>query len=110
VSNPSGTPENLRPFKPGQSGNPGGRPKGRSVTSRLRRLLRKAELPAEGDGKLLLDRIAETIIKKSLEGNHKFVTTLLERTEGKVKATLHVTTAEFGRKQPRDDDGNLIEY
>jgi Family of unknown function (DUF5681) len=68
-------------FKPGQSPNPGGRPKGRSVSSRLRELL---ENEAGKNGKQIADLLAEVIIKAALKGDHKFVETVLNRTEGKI--------------------------
>ena len=49
-------PERLRPyqFKPGQSGNPNGRPKGRSITSILRELLDQAVRHEPGERPLAL--------------------------------------------------------
>ena len=38
MSNPRGAPENLKPWKPGQSGNPGGKKKGQSITAELNKL------------------------------------------------------------------------
>lgn len=71
-------PEEHR-WKKGQSGNPGGRPKGESVTSALRRLLE-----SEHGGKRLLDLLAERILKEALSGKHAFVKEVLDRTEGTV--------------------------
>ena len=71
---------------PGKSGNPGGMVPGRSVTARLRDLLNKGEINGKPikDGKQVADLLAEVILKAALQGDHKFVTTLLDRTEGKV--------------------------
>jgi hypothetical protein len=78
--------ENLKPWKPGQSGNPAGKPKGRSVTARLRDLLDAVELGGKPvpDGKQVADLLAEVILKNALKGDHRFVSTVLDRTEGKV--------------------------
>ena len=69
-------------WKPGESGNPTGRPKGKSITGKLRRLLEAAaEEGAEGD---LADAIAAVIVAKAVSGNFRFVKEVLDRTEGKV--------------------------
>ena len=70
-------------FKPGQSGNPGGRPKGRSIMARFRDLLDQVEIggkPIKG-GKQVADLIAETILRKTLEGDHRFVEIALKHSE-----------------------------
>ncbi|HPP29052.1 MAG TPA: DUF5681 domain-containing protein [Phycisphaerae bacterium] len=70
----------LKPFKPGQSGNPGGRPKGRkSITAALRRLLDSGI-----DGKDLYEALAKAGLSKALKGDHKFWSEILERIDGKV--------------------------
>jgi len=73
--------EHLKPhrFEKGKSGNPGGRPKGRSVTAALRELG-----DSEHNGKRLVDLLAERIFKEALSGKFTFAKELLERLEGKV--------------------------
>jgi hypothetical protein len=66
-------------FQKGKSGNPAGRPKGRTVTTALRELSQ-----TEHNGKVLVDLVAERIMKEALQGKHAFVKELLERLEGKV--------------------------
>lgn len=84
---------NLKPFKPGQSGNPGGMRKGQSITAKLRKILDTEYT----DGKTVADHIVDTIVKEVLDpsGKYGFNTPLLreilERTEGKVKDELEVT-------------------
>lgn len=85
-----GRVENLKPFKPGQSGNPGGRPKGLSITARLRALLEKGEIngePIKG-GQQVADLVAESIVKQAISGNAPLIKELLDRTEGKVPDRL----------------------
>lgn len=78
-------------FRPGQSGNPGGRPKGPSITARVRKLLEERKT---GDGRKLpgrkqfADLVAEAILKEALKGNSKILWPLLERLEGKVPEEL----------------------
>jgi hypothetical protein len=68
-------------FKPGQSGNPKGRPKGSTLTEKLRRILDVQVT----DGVTREDVMHEQAIKKALKGDHKFYTTVCERLYGKVK-------------------------
>lgn len=66
---------NLRPFKPGQSGNPGGRPKA-YFTEALRKELERDPAVALG--------IVKAILDKAKTGDVKAFDSLLDRTEGKV--------------------------
>lgn len=63
-----------RPFEPGQSGNPGGRPRGKSVTAALRELI-----DAQGP-----ESVAGPLLKAAQTGDLKAIRIVLERTEGKV--------------------------
>ena len=82
---PGASPRNGLPppvatrWKKGQSGNPGGRPKGESITARLRRVLE-----GEHNGRVLLDLLAERIAKEALSGKHAFVKEVLDRLDGPV--------------------------
>ena len=70
-------------WKPGESGNPKGRPKTDSITKAIRRLL------AEGvDGQPLYDAIARVAVQKALKGDHRFWTYVIERSDGKVADAL----------------------
>lgn len=91
-------PENLKPWKPGQSGNPAGKQKGRSVTARLRDLLDAVELGGKEipNGKQVADLLAEVILKNALKGDHRFVATVLDRTEGKVADKTEITGPDGG--------------
>ncbi len=61
-------------FRPGQSGNPGGRPKGTSITSVLRATLTE-------DDKLA---IAQKLIAGARAGELDKIREIMDRTEGKV--------------------------
>lgn len=87
--------ENLVPWKPGQSGNPGGRPKGQSITSVLRTILdEEAKFKGNTNGKLLKEIVADVLVKHALKGNMKAMSILLDRHDGKVP--LPVTTGPNG--------------
>lgn len=76
-------------WKKGQSGNPGGMKKGAtSLTARLRALLDATELGGKPlpNGKQVADLVAEVILKAALKGDHRFVSTLLDRVDGKATA------------------------
>ena len=68
---------NLKPWPKGVSGNPGGRPKGSSVTAHLLRML------AANDGQLA-ERIAEIIIERALQGDFKFAKEVVDRADGTI--------------------------
>jgi hypothetical protein len=76
-------------FKPGQSGNPGGRPK-RTITAKLRDLLDSTELDDEPvkPGMQVIDELAKVIVKKAKEGDFRFVNLLINRVDGKVPDTV----------------------
>lgn len=84
-----GFPSVEHQFKPGQSGNPAGRPKGRSITAILRRMLDEADAAT---GRTMAEAIAEAIIVKAALGDAKLIREVLDRTEGKVTQPVDVTT------------------
>jgi Family of unknown function (DUF5681) len=75
----------------GKSGNPGGRPKGKSVTAALRAL---AE--SEHNGRPVAELLAEQLMKQALSGKFPFAKEVLERLDGKVADThkLEGTTGQ----------------
>src|SRR5690349_18996653 len=73
-------------WKKGQSGNPGGRPKGSGVTAALRKLLSQIH-----NGKRIEELVAERWVKEVLSGKHAHLQMLLERTEGKVTERAEVS-------------------
>ena len=105
-------------FRPGQSGNPGGRPKGRSITARLVELLDRSELngqPIKG-GKQVGDLVAETIVKHALGGDIHFTRLLVDRIDGKLpeatgsgdgatESTIDPETARRVLRAVRGDEG-----
>lgn len=94
-------------FMPGQSGNPGGRPKGRGVTAQLRRLLEELH-----NGKAIEELVAQRWLKDALSGKPVALAMLLERTEGKVP-TPHEVKSDSDhvvRIQVSDLRGNTREF
>ena len=95
---------NLILIEKGQVLNPGGRPKGKSLTAVLRELLN--QIP-QGDNKELKEAVVKALIKKALTGDTKALDIIFDRTDGKVSLPLEVTEIqkiEYVPAKERDDD------
>ncbi len=66
-------------YQPGQSGNPNGRPAGQSITAELRSLLGSKRLRKE---------LARKWVEQALAGEFRYLSEILDRTEGKVPDEL----------------------
>tara|TARA_R110002167_G_scaffold25264_7_gene87885 strand:- start:1352 stop:1690 length:339 start_codon:yes stop_codon:yes gene_type:complete len=66
-------------FKKGQSGNPGGRPKGLSIESALRSRLASGE-----DGEKIVESLIAVALRQALSGDFRFWNSIIERVDGKV--------------------------
>jgi hypothetical protein len=86
-----GSTEHLRPWqwKPGQSGNPKGRPKHKTLTELCREVLER-----ETRGKVTDEILAEVIVKNALTGKFPFVKELWDRLDGKVSDKHEITGQE----------------
>jgi hypothetical protein len=67
----------LIPFKPGQSGNPAGRPKGTDLTTRLRKIVEESD---QG----VADALMRAAVKAALKGDYRFWKEILDRLDGPV--------------------------
>lgn len=71
-------------FQPGQSGNPGGRPKGAvSITSRIKRILRENEDKA--------DELATALIDLAIAGNPAAMREVMGRHDGPLATNINVS-------------------
>lgn len=85
----AGRIQNLKPWKPGQSGNPGGRPKSKPLTDELLRFLEQ-EAP-KGKGQTWASLIAEALVKKARRGDVRAITELANRIEGKPRQAVELS-------------------
>lgn len=80
--------EEIGQFKPGQSGNPAGKPKGTKHLSTILRAMLNEEI--EIDGKLIKfdQALIKKLLKKASEGDIKAIQEVFDRTEGKAKQEI----------------------
>jgi len=67
------------PFKPGQSGNPNGRPKSKPFKEAIQRALAEA-----GDDKASLQAVATALVGKAMLGDVPAIKEVADRLDGKV--------------------------
>jgi hypothetical protein len=72
-----------RPFQPGQSGNPNGRPKTRPFKDALKKALEAAGDDSEG-----LRLVAVALVQKAREGDVSAIKELADRIDGKVAQAI----------------------
>ena len=90
-------PQNLKPFKKGQSGNPKGRPKGvLNSATRLKRILeltnkKKNKGTGEMEDFTVSEQMDMALISKALVGDVTAYREIMDRLEGKAKQSLEVT-------------------
>lgn len=82
--------KNTRGWKPGQSGNPAGRPKKEmTLVSLIKDELDKVP-EDEKSGKTNVQLIAEALMRKATSGNAEAIKIVLDRVEGKVKQVVGI--------------------
>lgn len=80
-----GNVKNLTPhqFKPGQSGNPGGRPKRKPLTDIYAELIDQI-CPEDKAGRTYAELIARALVKEAIKGRVRAASELADRIEGRV--------------------------
>ena len=81
--------ENLKPFEPGQSGNPAGRPKSITLSEALRHELAK-EAPEAAAGETYAEKIAGVLCAAAAGGNVNAAREIADRTEGKPRQAVDI--------------------
>jgi hypothetical protein len=100
MANPKGNPQNLKPWKPGESGNPGGRPKKTPITDSYEKMARK-RLPEDlrimlklPKGAKYADAVSAAQYRSAIKGKTDAARELRESIEGKTTQRLELTGAE----------------
>src|SRR5262249_33936248 len=88
-------------FRPGQSGNPGGRPRGESLAAQLRRFLDgetetrtqgqgegQAEAKGRGVRRRRRDLLLEKLFERALQGDARLIKLIFERTDGRIAGNI----------------------
>jgi hypothetical protein len=86
----AGRIDNLKPWKRGESGNPGGRPKTKPLTEELARLLEQEAPNGKGDTWAVV--IAQALLTKARKGDVRAITELANRVEGKALQAVEVNS------------------
>ena len=93
MANPNGNPRNLRHFPKGRSGNPGGRPRGLSITRLVREELAK---PSATDATVTnAQRVAARVVERAVAGDPVFVKLVWEYVDGKPSDAMRQTVEEL---------------
>jgi Family of unknown function (DUF5681) len=95
-----GRTENLRPWKQGQSGNPGGRPKKSPLTEATRAWLEEIDSKS---GLTNAERVVVALGKRALQGSPEAFRIIGERAEGKPLQAVELNT------EKHDDVREMIE-
>src|SRR5436190_13366958 len=81
MANPRGTPENLRPFPKGTSGNPSGRPRGPKLSTLIAQELEKPTVPGSEVTKAKM--VAARLVNLAEAGDISAIKEVIDRLEGK---------------------------
>jgi hypothetical protein len=96
-------------WKPGQSGNPGGRPKRTPLIDAFREVLSKP-VPGDMRGRTYAQAISEKLATKAVEGDIRAAQELADRAEGKARQTLQIENTTLKQAFERMSDAELEAY
>ena len=117
----TGTPENGRKtgekvpdskgtqFKPGQSGNPGGRPKVAPHSNACRDILSKP-VPADTENRTYAQVIAQTLADRAIGGDLHAAREIADRAEGRPRQSLEIENSELREAFDRMNREELEAY
>lgn len=105
-------PQNIveHKFEKGKSGNPAGRPPGKSISTILKELLEGTIKNASGEVKTRAEVLALTLIEKGIKGKDlRAIEQILDRTEGKPLQTIQSEITSLPPRQMKLPDGTTID-
>lgn len=76
-------------FKPGQSGNPSGRPKSKLLSEAYRAKLGEL-VPGDKEGRTYAEMICDAMVKLAMKGKHLHASEIADRVEGKPRQAYDV--------------------
>jgi hypothetical protein len=96
-------------WKPGQSGNPGGRPKKTPLADACRAVLGQ---PVHGDaeGRTYAEAIAQALAQKALSGDIRAAQELADRAEGKPRQSLEIENTSLRQAFEHMSEAELDAY
>lgn len=92
-------------WKPGQSGNPGGRPKTAHLAQAYREALESLDPKTQ---RSVAEVIAMAIIRRALKGDVKAAQEIADRTEGKARQAIEIT--QVGDPYADKTNAELVEF
>ena len=87
--------DKLQQWKPGESGNPAGRPPNKRYLSEIARELMKQARKGDLEGKTTDELVVLALVKEALKGNTKAIEMLHDWTEGKVPDKHQIETGDI---------------
>jgi Family of unknown function (DUF5681) len=96
-------------WKPGQSGNPGGRPKTAPLSRACRELLTQP-VPNDPEGRTYAGAIAQTLAEKALAGDIRAAQEIADRAEGRPRQSIEVENTTLREASERMSNEELLAY
>jgi hypothetical protein len=96
-------------FKPGQSGNPGGRPKAAPLSHACRELLAKP-VPDDPEGRTYAEAIAQSLAEKALAGDIRAAQEIADRAEGRARQSIEIQNTALAEAFARMTGEELLAY
>jgi hypothetical protein len=96
-------------WKPGQSGNAGGRPKTAPLSQACREVLAQP-VPNDPEGRTYAVAIAQTLAGKALEGDIRAVQEIADRTEGRARQSTEIHSVALREAFERMSRKELEDY
>lgn len=96
-------------FKPGQSGNPGGRPRTAPLSRAYRELLAQP-VPDDPEGRTYAEVIAQVLARKALKGDIRAAQELADRAEGRARQAIEIQQVRLREAFERMDREELEAY